>query len=142
VSQTIVVGIDGSGCSDCAVQRAIELASGLGDSLVFAYAVEPPHRSVGEERKPARSALEEIGRPMVERAAAQAAEAGVAAESVLVSQRPAEALIALAAERDARMIVVGSASERPLTGLILGSVPHKLVHRSSVPVLIVPLPDG
>ena len=39
-------------------------------------------------------------------------------------------------------IVVGSASERPLTGLILGSVPHKLVHRSSVPVLIVPLPDG
>ncbi|MDQ3122658.1 MAG: universal stress protein [Actinomycetota bacterium] len=29
-----------------------------------------------------------------------------------------------------------------LTGLILGSVPHELVHRSSVPVLIVPLPDG
>jgi len=142
VSQTIVVGVDGSGWSDCAVQRAIELASGLGDSLVFEYAVEPPHRNVGEERKAARSALAEIGRPMVEKAAAQAAEAGVAAKSVLVSQRPVEALIALVAERDARMIVVGSASERPLTGLILGSVPHKLVHRSSVPVLIVPLPDG
>ena len=39
------------------------------------------------------------------------------------------------------MIVVGSASERPLTGLILGSVPHKLVHRSNVPVLVVPMPD-
>lgn len=141
MSRTIVVGVDGSGCSDCAVQRAIELASGLGDSLVVAYAVEPPHRSVGEERREARSALEEIGRPMVEKAVAHAAEAGVSAEPVLVPQRPVEALLALAAERDARMIVVGSASERPLTGLILGSVPHKLVHRSSVPVLVVPMPS-
>jgi nucleotide-binding universal stress UspA family protein len=142
VSRTIVVGVDGSGWSDHAVDRAIELASGLGDALVIAYAVEPPFRSVGDERREARSALEEIGRPVVERAVARAAEAGVEAEAILVPSRPAEALLALAAERDARMIVVGSASERPLTGLILGSVPHKLVHRSPVPVLVVPLPDG
>jgi hypothetical protein len=45
---------------------------------------------------------------------------------MLVPRRPAEALLALAVEHEARMIVVGSASERPLTGLILGSVPHKL----------------
>ena len=141
MSRTIVVGVDGSGCSDCAVARAIELASGLGDTLVVAYAVEPPHRSVGDEKKEARSALEEIGRPMVDAAVARATEAGVAAEPVLVPKRPAEALIALAAEHDARMIVVGSASERPLTGIILGSVPHKLVHRSTVPVLVVPMPD-
>ena len=38
------------------------------------------------------------------------------------------------------MIVVGSASERPLTGLILGSVPHKLVHRSRVPCSSCPCP--
>jgi len=142
VSRTIVVGVDGSGCSDSAVARAIELASGLGDSLVVAYAVEPPHRSVGDEWRETQSALEEMGRPLVDEAVSRATEAGVSAEAVLVPKRPAEALLALAAERDARMIVVGSASERPLTGLILGSVPHKLVHRSSVPVLVVPMPDG
>ncbi len=71
----------------------------------------------------------------------RAAEAGVEAEPVLVPKRPAEALLALAAEHDARMIVVGSASERPLTGIILGSVPHKLVHRSPIPVLVVPDAD-
>ncbi len=38
-------------------------------------------------------------------------------------------------------IVVGTTSERPITGLILGSVPHKLVHRSPVPVLVVPPND-
>ena len=142
MSRTIVVGVDGSGCSDCAVERAVELASGLGDSLVVAYAVEPPHRSVGDEWRESQRALEELGGPMLEKAVARAKEAGVAAEAVLVPKRPAEALLALAAERDARMIVVGSASERPLTGLILGSVPHKLVHRSTVPVLVVPMPDG
>ena len=142
MSRTIVVGVDGSGCADCAVERAIELASGLGDSLVVAYAVEPPGRSVGDEWREAQRALEEIGTPMVEKAVARAAEAGVSAEPVLVPKRPAEALLALADEHNARMIVVGSASERPLTGLILGSVPHKLVHRSTVPVLVVPMPDG
>ena len=29
-------------------------------------------------------------------------------------------------------VVVGTASERPLT-VVLGSVPHKLVHRSTLP---------
>jgi nucleotide-binding universal stress UspA family protein len=138
VSRNIVVGVDGSGCSDCAMARAIEIARGLGDTLIVAYAVEPPHRSVGDEWRQAQSALEEIGRPMVEAAVTRATDAGVTAIPVLVPKRPAEALLSLAAERDARMIVVGSASERPLTGIILGSVPHKLLHRSPVPVLVVP----
>ncbi len=38
---TIVVGVDGSHCSDVAVDRAVELAAGLGDTLVVVYAVEP-----------------------------------------------------------------------------------------------------
>jgi nucleotide-binding universal stress UspA family protein len=138
---TIVVGVDGSACADCAVQRAVELAAGLGDSLAVVFAVEPPFRSVGDEWREARAALEEMGRPVVDAAVAQAAEAGVEADAVLVHKRPTEALLAVAEERGARMIVVGTASERPLTGLILGAVPHKLVHRSPVPVLVVP-PDA
>jgi nucleotide-binding universal stress UspA family protein len=142
VSRTIVVGVDGSSCSDRAVAHAIELAAGLGDSLVVAYAVEPPHRSVGDEWREAQRALEELGQPLLDAALAAAADEGVEAEGVLVPKRPAEALLALAEEHDARLVVVGSASERPLTGLILGSVPHKLVHRSHVPVLVVPMPSG
>jgi nucleotide-binding universal stress UspA family protein len=137
----IIVGVDGSACADCAVSRAIELASGLGDSLVIAYAVEPPFRSVGVEWREAQAALEEMGRPIVDSGVARAGEAGVAAEGVLVPRRPTDALLALAETHSARMIVVGTTSERPLTGLILGSVPHKLVHRSSVPVLVVPPED-
>jgi nucleotide-binding universal stress UspA family protein len=139
---TIIVGVDGSQCSDVAVDRAIELAAGLGDTLVVVYAVEPPFRGVGDEWKESQQALEDLGAPIVERAVALAAEAGVDAEPALVPKRPAEALLEVADERSARMIVVGTASERPLTGVILGSVPHKLVHRSAIPVLVVPVPDG
>jgi nucleotide-binding universal stress UspA family protein len=118
-----------------------ELATGLGDAVVFAYAVEPPFRNVGNEWREAQAALEELGRPILDAAPARAAEAGVSGDGVFVPKRPTEALLALAEERNARIIVVGSASERPLTGVILGSVSHKLVHRSSVPVLVVP-PEG
>jgi nucleotide-binding universal stress UspA family protein len=139
---TIVVGVDGSNCSDAAVEKALELAGGLGDTLVVVYAVEPPFRGVGDEWEESQAALEELGAPIVEQAVARAREAGVSVEATLVPRRPAEALLAVAEERSARLIVVGTASERPLTGVILGSVPHKLVHRSSIPVLVVPVPDA
>ena len=58
----------------------------------------------------------------------------------MVDARPVEALLALAAERDARMIVVGSYGDSPLKGAILGSVPHKLLHLADRPVLAVPAP--
>jgi nucleotide-binding universal stress UspA family protein len=141
-SGTIVVGVDGSQCSDAAVARAVELAAGLGDTLVIVYAVEPPVRGVGDEWQESQTALEALGAPIVEQAVARARAAGVTAEATLVPKRPAEALVAVAEERSARLIVVGTASERPLTGVILGSVPHKLVHRSSIPVLVVPVPDA
>jgi len=51
--------------------------------------------------------------------------------------RPAEALLRVAEERDARMIV-GTHGEHPLKGAVLGSVPHKLLHVSEVPVLGMP----
>ena len=37
------------------------------------------------------------------------------------------------------MIVVGTHGEHPLAGAVLGSVPHKLLHLSDVPVLVVPV---
>ena len=65
-------------------------------------------------------------------------QAGVEAEAVLVDDRPAEGLAAVAERRGARLIVVGTQGEHPIAGAILGSVPHKLLHISRIPVLVVP----
>jgi nucleotide-binding universal stress UspA family protein len=139
--RTIVVGVDGSGCTDAVVDRSVELARAFGDRLAIAHAAEPPHRSVGEEAGEHRRALEELGGGITGAAVARARAAGVEAEAVLVPARPVQGLLDLADQLDARYIVVGTASERPLTGLILGSVPHKLLHRSGVPVVVVPVPE-
>ncbi len=59
------------------------------------------------------------------------------AEVELVPERPAAALVDVADRRDARFIVVGSWGESALRGAILGSTPHKLLHLSHRPVLVV-----
>jgi len=64
--------------------------------------------------------------------------AGVDAQVELLDQKPVDALLNLAERRDARFIVVGSYGESPLRGAVLGSTPHKLLHLSERPVIVVP----
>jgi nucleotide-binding universal stress UspA family protein len=56
----------------------------------------------------------------------------------VVSEAPAEALVALAQQHDARLIVVGTRGEGPLRAVLLGSTPHKLLHIADRPVVVVP----
>ena len=55
---------------------------------------------------------------------------------------PVDALLAVAAKHAARFIVVGGYGESPLRGAILGSTPHKLLHLSETPVVVVPAAGG
>jgi nucleotide-binding universal stress UspA family protein len=61
-------------------------------------------------------------------------------EVVLVPNTPAEALVGLAEERDARFIVIGSHGEGRIIGALLGALPHKLPGRSLVPVVVARVP--
>jgi nucleotide-binding universal stress UspA family protein len=107
---------------------------------VIAFAYAPPERNVGEEYREHQEALRELGERWTAEALARAREAGVDVELELVPQKPAPALVALAETRSVRMIVVGTHGEGPLASALLGSVPHKLLQRSPVPVLVVPPP--
>ncbi len=44
-------------------------------------------------------------------------------------------------DMDDQSRVVGTYSERPLAAALVGSTPHKLLHLSNHPVLVVPVPD-
>ena len=68
--------------------------------------------------------------------------AGVRVVVEVVEDRPAPALVAVADEHDAEVIVVGIWNESPLRGLLLGSVAHKLLQLSDRPVLCVPGGDS
>jgi nucleotide-binding universal stress UspA family protein len=135
----LVVGYDDSPGAQRALDAAVELARPLGDRLVVAFAAQPPGRWVGDEYGAHKATLEERGRELVDRAVERARAAGVEAEAHVAPLTPVDLLLEIAEARGARMIVVGTYSESPLRGAVLGSTPHKLLHLSSVPVLAVPV---
>jgi len=134
---TIVLGYDESLGAARALDVAITVASRLSEPLVIVYGAAPPGRE-GEEFRSHLDALEAIGREAVSHALDHASQQGVVAEVALVRAKPAEALIQVAEDRDATLIVVGSYGESPLRSALLGSTPHKLLHLSTRPVLVVP----
>lgn len=136
MASTLVLGYDGSDCAKAALRTAVETAQAFGDRIVVAFGagVYP----IGEDADHKRL-VREMGTGMAEEALAAIRAAGVSdCEATVVDARPAESLLRVADERGARMIVVGTHGEHPLAGAVLGSVPHKLLHLSKVPVLVVP----
>jgi nucleotide-binding universal stress UspA family protein len=137
----IVVGYDGSEGAKAALTAGMSVAKAFGAPLVltFGYEVSP----VGGETADYQARIEAIGKEVLAEGVAYAAKLDptVKVESLVVPDRPVESLIDVAEARQARVIVVGGNGSRPLMGAILGSVPHKLLHRSPVPVLVVPAPE-
>ena len=136
---SIVLGYDESPGAQRALTYAVDLARLLGDTLVVVFADEPPSR-MGEEYAAHSDAIAERGRKALADATAAAEAAGVTVEAALVEEKPAQALLDVANQHDARLIIVGTYGESPLRSAILGSTPHKLLHWSSRPVLCVPPP--
>jgi nucleotide-binding universal stress UspA family protein len=140
MADELVVGYDGTDGSKAALHSAVTLAKDLGAKVLLVFGYMPPGEYVAEN-KDHIEAVREVGEKVTAEAAAFARDAGVEVDVALVPEHSSEALVDTARERGARMIVVGSYGERPLTGAILGSTPHRLLHLSEVPVLVVRIPD-
>ncbi|HEY1595762.1 MAG TPA: universal stress protein [Thermoleophilaceae bacterium] len=140
MSDEIVLGYDGSDGGKAALNVACGLAKKLGSKIVIAYAYEVS--AFGGEVQDLGKELHERGEALNAEAAAAAAQQGVESETLIERGEKADALARVAADRNAAMIVVGSRGERPLKGVVLGSVSQKLLHLSETPVLVVPLRKG
>ena len=84
--------------------------------------------------------MRELAEQKTAEAVERIAAAGVEHTVELVPERPAPGLVDVAERVGASMIVVGTSGELPIKGVVLGSVPHKLLHVSPIPVLVVPEP--
>jgi nucleotide-binding universal stress UspA family protein len=134
----IVVGYDGSDGSRAALDRAIEFAQQLGDSVTVVFGAAAPG-VIGGEMSSHEAAVHERGEKVMKLATDQANAKKFEVETKMINELAVDALIAESESGDARMIVVGNqGGPSPLKGAILGAVPFKLVHLSPVPVLVVP----
>ena len=136
----IVLGFDGSPCSVAALHETARIAHALQRSVIvtFGYATYP----AGGENQDHERLVAQLGRDVTATAEGYLRDAGVSVEVAIVHDRPAASLLDVTSQRGASMIVVGTNSENPVIGALLGSVPQKLLHLAKVPVLVVPASLG
>ena len=136
--RTVVVGTDGSDSSLRAVDRAGQIAAGSNAKLILATAYFPhrdDQRLKDEGYKMSGNApIYAILREAKDRA--KAAGAAEVEEKAIVGA-PVDALVDLAEEVKADLLVVGNVGLSTIAGRLLGSVPANLARRSKTDVLIV-----
>ena len=142
--KSIVVGTDGSDTATQAVRQAIDLARSLQATLELVSAYEPvPAKRLREERLEAPEDLQWAINPRedvdvtLEAAAAQAREGGVEVNVYARQGDPADAILDVAEEREADLVVVGNKGMTGAKRFLLGSVPNKVSHHAPCSVLII-----
>jgi nucleotide-binding universal stress UspA family protein len=140
----IVVGTDGSETAKVAVQQAADLAGQVGATLVVVSAYEPvPASRLREERQEVPTDLAHIVSPSedVEALLAETADTvkkrGVDVETSARQGDPADAILDVAEEKRADLIIVGNKGMTGAKRFLLGSVPNKVSHHAPCSVLIV-----
>lgn len=142
--ERIVVGTDGSETAGEAVRQAVELAKLSGATLDVVSAYEPvPQSRLREENEelPADVAYavgpREDVNVVLEAAVGPARAAGVNVETHAREGDPADAILDVAEETKASVIVVGNKGMTGARRFLLGSVPNKISHHAPCSVLIV-----
>jgi nucleotide-binding universal stress UspA family protein len=143
--RSIVVGTDGSDTATQAVKSAIEIAKAMDAKLQLVSAYEPvSSQRLREERVQAPGDVQWSVNPRedvdgtLNDAADMAKEAGVALVETYARQgEPADAILDVAEETDAELIIVGNKGMTGARRFLLGSVPNKVSHHAPCSVLIV-----
>jgi nucleotide-binding universal stress UspA family protein len=139
----IVVGTDGSDSAREAVRQAAALAAMNDASLEVVAAYEPvsSHRSSTEKREAPEDIAHEFG-PREDVNVALSGAADIAAEYKVETTPhprdgdPADAILQVAEETGADVIVVGNKGMTGARRFLLGSVPNKVSHHADCSVFI------
>jgi nucleotide-binding universal stress UspA family protein len=118
-----------------------ELCHDSGDHVIVLHVHEFAHGRFGRMQVDCHDGA---GEQVVEKIVSGLQEAGVSAEGEIRDANYghiAAAILKVAAERDARIVVLGSSSRTDLPRIPLGSVANRLLHMATRAVLIVPRPD-
>jgi nucleotide-binding universal stress UspA family protein len=145
----ILVAIDGSPGAAHALQHAVGLAKGLSASLRIIHVVDIGLLPYGPELSIDIDALLDARYAAAEKILAAARDSvqapGLEVETRLLDtatpvQHVAAAIAEAAASWPADLLVLGTHGRRGFERWLLGSVAEGVARRSSVPVLLVPVP--
>jgi len=130
---------DGSATAEAAARIAEDIALAEGGSVLVLGIAKPTFVGGLEDEALTRAVVESV-REVAEREAARIRQRGVDAEAmVTLADQPHDAILSVADERGATMIVMGTHGRSGLTRAVLGSVAERVVRQATVPIVLVPL---
>ena len=141
----ILIPTDGSPVSAKAVKAGVAFAREIGARITGYCALEPIYSQIYGEgymiTGSATNALEKRARAVAERYVASIGKAAKAAGvrfqgHVAKADSPYAGIIAAAKKKRCDLIFMASHGRRGLAGLIMGSVTHKVLTYTSVPVIV------
>ena len=142
--ESIVVGTDGSPTASEAVRQATELARSVGARVYLVSAYEPvPEGRLRDERQQVPDDLQWMVNPRedveqtLEEGATSLTASGVEVETLAREGDPADAILDVAEEKGADLIVVGNKGMTGAKRFLLGSVPNKVSHHAPCSVMII-----
>jgi nucleotide-binding universal stress UspA family protein len=124
----IVVGTDGSATATQAVLRAIQLATAFDQTLHIVHAAAP--QPLKEEALPPEFRGTVAANNVLDDVASRARQNGARVETHAVRGDAAEAILDVAEQVGADLIVVGNKGIGSAKRFVLGNVPSKVVHHS------------
>jgi len=143
MTMKIVVAVDGSECAQRAVEWCARFAPALDAEVIALHAFAEPIYPV-----PALAyvtvpplppeAHDAIRHTLDEEWCAPLSRAGVTYRPVLVVGPAAQAVIRVAEEEEADLVVTGRRGRGGFAELLLGSTSHQLAHHVTRPLVIVP----
>ena len=140
----MVVGTDGSDTAGEAVRQATALARQIGATVHLVSAYEPvPEARLREEREGVPGDVEWLINPRedvsstLKDAAEEIRNQGLRVEVHAREGDPADAILDVAEEQEADLIVVGNKGMTGAKRFLLGSVPNKVSHHAPCSVMII-----
>ena len=142
--RSIVVGTDGSETAGEAVRQATELAKAVGAKVNLVSAFQPVgNQRLREERQQVPddmqwmvSEREDVNATLRE-AEEKLKEQGVEVQTHARQGDPADAILDVAEETNADLIIVGNKGMSGAKRFLLGSVPNKVSHHTPCSVMII-----
>jgi len=144
MSKVLLVGIDGSACSERALDYAAEWARTAGHQLIVAHVIEwspftfnTPQEN--EERHKRREAeLDRAHREIIDPVVEALRDQGVSVRGVIRHGHAAETLCQVAEELGVSNIIIGKTGSSRIRAQLFGSVAISMVQVSPHPVTVVP----
>jgi nucleotide-binding universal stress UspA family protein len=145
VYKKVLVPLDGSPFAECVLSHVKSLASGCNVSeVVLLFVLEPSpgvtYEVSGEWLDEVKNRGMAFGKKYLKKISDDLNSSGVKVSNVTLEGNAAEMILTYAEENGIDLIVVSTHGRTGITRWVFGSVADRVIHQSSIPVLIVTPP--